>query len=147
MKDSPKIIHYVFDGIKISRYDIDKNTYLYYGDCNNSRYIMMEASMKIDWQFDDFLQAGLIFHNNGKVEVINRGGGKFNVLKQRSDIYIMEYESPEYSRLMAKYTFPNDFNNFCYIDDNLQFEFEENKKFKSKVTIATSLQKDKKTCP
>jgi hypothetical protein len=31
-------------------------------------------SVIIDWQFDDFLMASMIFHKDGRVELINNGG-------------------------------------------------------------------------
>ena len=141
-----RIIHYKLNGVSVSRVDVEKKTYLYYGDCNNAEFIKKKASLLIDWQFDDFLQASLIFHENGRVEIMSGGGGKLKMTSKKNEIYFREYESPEFNEIMDRYTAPNDLNNLCYIGDNTKFELQENKKFRSKVLIIDELQNDKSNC-
>ncbi|NQX38630.1 hypothetical protein HQN84_07205 [Pedobacter steynii] len=142
-EDAQKIIHYEFEGVKVSRYDLEKRTYLYYGECNNAISIKKNVSLIIDWQFDDFLQASLIFHKDRKVQILSGGGGKFKQISRKNEIYFKEYGSPEYNKIMDQYAAPNDLNNLCYIFDNTQFELEENKKLGSKVVITDELENAK----
>ncbi|MEQ7802288.1 hypothetical protein ABDJ41_21005 [Pedobacter sp. ASV1-7] len=45
------------------------------------------GSVIIDWQFDDFLMASMIFHKDGRVELINNGGGNFKMIGGRTEIF------------------------------------------------------------
>lgn len=127
------IIHYKFKGIEVSRCDTDRKSYFFYGNCNNEAKIINEASVLVDWQFDNFLQAALIFHEDGTVEIMKNGVGEFTLIQESGKIFFKEYESPEHNRITEKYFPPNRFHNFCRLSDNLTFEAETNKKFGSDV--------------
>jgi hypothetical protein len=140
------VIHYKLNDIAVSRLDIEKRTYLYYGDCNNINFIKKKVSVLIDWRFDNFLQASLIFHEDGKVEIMTGGGGQLKMISRRDDIYFRAYESPEFNKIMDRYAPPNNLDNLCYIFDNTQFERKENIRLKSKIFITDSLPTDKVIC-
>lgn len=98
--------------------------------------LVNDASVIIDWQFDDFLQASLIFHEDGTVEVINDGVGEFKSIKDNSRMFFKEYESPEYNKIKQKYLPPNRFHNYYRLIDNLEFEIKINNRFGSDVLTA-----------
>jgi|GEM_PF-2798220 len=127
------IVHYKFKGTEISRCDKNKKSYFFYGNCNSEAKIIEGASVMLDWQFDDFLQAALIFHEGGTVEIMKNGVGEFSLIKEGGRIFFKEYESPEHNRITQKYLPPNRFHNFCRLSDNLAFEAKTNKKFGSDV--------------
>lgn len=127
------IIHYKFKGTEVSRCDTNKKSYFFYGNSNSEAKIIEGASVMVDWQFDDFLQAALIFHEDGTVEIMKNGVGEFNSIQERGGIFFKDYESPEHNRITQKYLPPNRFHNFCRLSDNLVFETETNKKFGSDV--------------
>jgi len=128
-----KIVLYKFKGITLSRCDADKKSYFFYGNCDNETKIINEALVTIDWKFDDFLNAFLIFHEDGTVEILRNGVGKFSAVKRGGKIFFKTYESPEHSRITEKYFPPNHFNNLCRLSDNFEFEAKTNKEFKSNV--------------
>ena len=134
LNDGGCLVHYKFKSSEVSRYDNNKKSYFFYGNCYSKAKIIEEASVIVDWQFDDFLQASLIFHENGTVEIIKNGVGEFKLNQERGRIFFKEYESPEHNRITQKYLPPNRFHNFCRLSDNLAFEAETNKKFGSDVT-------------
>lgn len=139
------ITHYRLNGIVVSRYDEGKKSYFYYGYCNSVVNITQKASVMVDWQFDDFLQASLIFHKDGSVEMLNDGGGSYKNLKTNK-IYYKHYESREYNRIKKPYLPPNSLNNLCRLSDDLSYEIRENKRLKSDVSINNELETDNMNC-
>jgi hypothetical protein len=135
------IIHYKFKNSVVSRYDNDKKSYFFYGNIDNTDKLIDGATIIVDWQFDDFLQSSLIFHENGTVEIMKNGVGEFSVIKKGGKMFFKEYESPEQNRITQKYYPPNRFHNFCRLSDNLEFEAKTNKEFGSDVTAEYILER------
>ncbi|RYF22815.1 MAG: hypothetical protein EOO42_08185 [Flavobacteriales bacterium] len=130
---SEQIIHYELNGAQITRYDEDKLTFLYFGHCNNAEYILKNADVLIDWRFDDFLMASMIFHRNGKVELLSGGGGQIKILNTKGNIFLKNYNAQEYSAVLDKFMRLNGDRDFCRLNDNLNFELGVNKKLQSLV--------------
>ncbi len=135
------IIHYKFKNYEVSRYDNNKKSYFFYGNSDNKDKLIDGATIMVDWQFDDFLQSSLIFHENGTVEIMKNGVGEFSVIKKGGKIFFKEYEAPEHNRITQKYYPPNRFHNFYRLSDNLEFEAKTNKEFGSDVMAEYTLQR------
>lgn len=89
----------------------------------------------LDWNFDGFLQAFLIFHEDGTIEIMKNGAGEFNSLKEGARMFFKEYESPEYNRITQKYFPPNRFHNLCFMSNNIRAEAVTNKESGSDVVV------------
>ncbi len=133
LNNKKNIIHYKFKGTEVSRCDANKKSYFLYGKCNSEVKIIDGASVIIDWQFDDFLNALLIFHEDGTVEILKNGGGEFSATKGGGKIFFKRYESPEHNRITQKYFPPNRFHNLFRLSDNLEFEAKTNRDFGSDI--------------
>jgi len=145
-KDS-KIVHYEFEGIRVSRYDTDKKTYLYYGHCNNPIILTEKASAVVDWRFDDYIFTFLLFHKDGRVEIITAGGGKIEKLLPKSKFFEKDYETGEYFKLMENYRSIKGYRELFQMSDNLKLEKKRNEEFKSTVKVGYELEDDKMACP
>lgn len=146
-EEDRKIIHYESEGIKVSRYDLDKKSYLYYGHCNNPIILTEKASAVVDWRFDDYLFTFLLFHKDGRVEVITGGGGKIEKLLPKSKFFEKDYETGEYNNLMESFRSVKGYRQLFQMSDNLELEKKRNQEFKSTIKVGYELEDDKIICP
>lgn len=131
-----RIRHYSYrSNIVVSRVDSNKKTYLFYGYCDNPDIIKRKSDVVIDWEFDDFLKATVIFLPNGKVEVLSGGGGKLHQVGNNKAIYFKEYNSRQYWDKMEEFEDIDGSKTSVDLNDNLNFEELENKKQKSEIKI------------
>lgn len=133
-----EIIHYEYNGVKITRINKSKRAFFFYGNCDNNDIACKQASVVVDWSFDDSLFGFLVFNQNGTVEIINGGGGDFQKAKGDDKIFLRDYKNTELQKLLSNYKAPRSYNNLFQISDNLELERSRNREFKSKV-IATQV--------
>lgn len=126
-QEQKKIIHYSFNNVTVSRYDDKKKTYLYMGYCKSIESIRKHVSIIIDWEFDDFLLASMIFHKNGTVELISGGGGEFKKVGTQTLMFFKEYTPAQYTKIVEQFSTPEGNKNLCELSDNLDLERKKTK--------------------
>jgi hypothetical protein len=134
--EKKKIVHYNLDHVSISRYDEDKKTYLYVGYCNNSESIKAHVSVVIDWQFDDFLMASMIFHKDRTVELMSGGGGELKKISPGNAFFFRDYKPREYAEIIDEFSGTKGDKNLCELSDNLDLEKAKNLENRSYVKIS-----------
>lgn len=130
-----EIMHYEYNQIRITRINIDKKAFFYYGNCNNKDVTCNEASVIVDWSFDDFLFGFLLFHPDGTVEIINGGGGKFQKARGNSKVFIKDYTNLELQTILSSYKSSHNYDNLFQLSDNPTLEKNRNFDFKSNVKL------------
>ncbi len=93
-------IHYEYKGIKVTRLNKGKESVFYYGYCDDKNVPCPQASIVVDWSFDDFLDGFLLFHSNQTVEVIDYGGGSYEVAGGDARLFIEEYDNVQLDSLL-----------------------------------------------
>lgn len=137
--EKKKIVHYSLDKMSVSRYDEGKKTYLYAGYCDNIESIKERVSVVIDWQFDDFLMASMIFHKNGTVELLSGGGGELKKTGTGNAIFFRDYKPREYAEVVDEFSKAKGNKNLCDLSDNLDLEKTKNLENRSYIKISEHL--------
>lgn len=130
-----KYIYYEYAGIVVTRLDKGKQTYFYYGQCDNEGLKCQEPSVEVDWSFNDYLDGFILFHENGIVEVISAGGTRYKSNdKGDSRLLTKEYSNSELGKLLNPYYENEASENLYHIYSIIETEKKVNTNSKVKPT-------------
>lgn len=93
-------IHYEYKGVKVTRVNKGKESVFHYGYCDDENMPCPQASVVVDWSFDDFLDGFLLFHSNKTVEVIDYGGGSYEAAEGDARLFIKQYDNVQLDSLL-----------------------------------------------
>ncbi len=93
-------IYYECKGVQVTRVNKGKESVFYYGYCNDDDIPCPQASVVVDWSFDDFLAGFLLFHSNKTVEVIDYGGGSYKAAEGDARLFIKQYDNHQLDSLL-----------------------------------------------
>lgn len=124
-----QIVHYEYGGAKINRLNKGDKVFFSYGYSNDDEKIMKDASVVVDYSFDNILFGFLLFHKNGTIEIISGGGGDYKMIKDNKIFYQKDSSSKLDPFKKGNY------DSLYQISDNLELERNRNKSFGSRVRI------------
>lgn len=125
-----QIIHYQYNGVKITRLNKGDKIFFSYGYSNKEKEIIKDASVLVDYTFDKFLFGFLLFHKNGTVEIISGGGGDYKSLMKNSRLFFQTDSSSS-----LDFVKKGKYDNLYQISDDLDAEGNRNRSFESNVKI------------
>lgn len=128
-----KIIHYVYNGVQVTRVDLGNRSCFYYGYCNNEDIPCFNESVTIDWSFDNYLFGFILFNNDSTVEIINGGGGEYiNHKNSDTRLFVIKYKNFQMSNIES-YSEGEDYDNLLQLSNNIELEIKRNNEFGSRV--------------
>jgi hypothetical protein len=128
-----RVVHYQYKGVQITRIDRGSESTFFYGFCDNDEIECVNASVTIDWTFDNYLFGFILFNNDSTVEIIDGGGGEYKVHKNSNPrLFMKKYEYFQMADIES-FVDRGDYNNLFQLSNDLELEEKRNKEFRSKI--------------